>query len=133
MGAIYSNWRQLKRVPPVIETTNPAIASPFTFSPKKSYRKSNFFSRLTWAYILPKTRRRLFAQVWREGQIWPLEARAVTGLSSTDTDAILNHLVVQRLIEQREGLQGRHYVLAAPSPEICRTKPEPAPVAAKER
>lgn len=132
MGAIYSNWRQLKRVPPMIENDKSAHSFSLHLLTEEIVSEEQLLFQANLGVHLTEDEAALFAQVWREGQIWPLEARAVTGLSGIDTDAILSHLVVQRLIEQREGLQGRHYVLAAHIREMSRTKTEPAPAAKKE-
>ena len=132
MGAIYSNWRQLKRVPPMIENDKSGHSFSLHLLTEEIVSEEQLLFQAKLGVHLTEDEAALFAQVWREGQIWPLEARAVTGLSGIDTDAILNHLVVQRLIEQREGLQGRHYVLAAHIREMIRTKTEPAPAAKKE-
>lgn len=132
MGAIYSNWRQLKRVPPMIENDKSAHSFSLHLLTEEIVSEEQLLFQANLGVHLTEDEAALFAQVWREGQIWPLEARAVTGLSGIDTDAILNHLVVQRLIEQREGLQGRHYVLAAHIREMSRTKTELAPAAKKE-
>jgi ATP-dependent DNA helicase RecG len=132
MGAIYSNWRQLKRVPPMIENDKSAHSFSLHLLTEEIVSEEQLLFQANLGVHLTEDEAALFAQVWREGQIWPLEARAVTGLSGIDTDTILNHLVVQRLIEQREGLQGRHYVLAAHIREMSRTKTEPAPAVKKE-
>jgi ATP-dependent DNA helicase RecG len=132
MGAIYSNWRQLKRVPPVIENNKSAHSFSLHLLTEEIVSEEQLLFQAKLGVHLTEDEAAMFAQIWREGQIWPLEARAVTGLSGIDTDAILNHLVVQRLIEQREGLQGRHYVLAAHIREMIRTRAEPIPAAKKE-
>jgi ATP-dependent DNA helicase RecG len=125
MGAIYSNWRQLKRVPPMIENDKSGHSFSLHLLSEEIVSEEQLLFQANLGVHLTEDEAGLFAQIWREGQIWPLEARAVTGLSGTDTDTILNHLVVQRLIEQREGLQGRHYVLAAHIREMIRTRTEP--------
>lgn len=132
IGAIYSNWRQLKRVPPMIENDKSSHSFSLHLLTEESVSEEQFLFQAKLGIHLTEDEAALFAQISREGQIWPLEARAVTGLSGINTDAILNHLVVQRLIEKREGLQGRHYVLAAHIREMIQNRTEPALVAKKE-
>jgi ATP-dependent DNA helicase RecG len=132
MGAIYSNWRQLKRVPPIIDNDKSSHSFSLHLLAEEIVSEEQLLFQAKLGVHLTEDEAALFAQVWRESQIWPLEARAIIGLSGIDTDAILNHLVVQRLLEQREGLQGKHYVLAAHIRELVRTKTDQAPVAKKE-
>ena len=132
MGAIFSNWRQLKRVPPMIENDKSGHSFSLHLLTEEIVSEEQLIFQARLGVHLTEDEAALFGQVWREGQLWPLEAKAVTGLSGIDTGAILNHLVVQRLIEQREGLQGRYYVLAPHIRETIRTMTQPTPAAKKE-
>lgn len=132
IGAIYSNWRQLKRVPPMIENDKSGHSFSLHLLTEESVSEEQFLFQAKLGVHLTEDEAALFAQISREGQIWHLEARAITGLSGINTDAILNHLVVQHLIEQRVGLQGKHYVLAAHIREMIQSRSEPALAAKKE-
>lgn len=129
MGAIYSNWRQLKRVPPIIENDKSTHSFSLHLLTEDVVSEEQLLFQAKLGVHLAEDEAALFAQIWREGQIWPLEAKAITGRSGTDTDAILNHLVVQRLAEERQGLHGKHFVLASHIREMVRIKPDPAPAA----
>jgi ATP-dependent DNA helicase RecG len=130
MGAIYSNWRQLKRVPPVIENDKSGHSFSLHLLTEEVVSEEQLLFQAKLGVHLAEDEAALFAQVWREGQIWPLEARAITGRSGAETDAILNHLVIQRLAEERQGVHGKHFVLAPHIRDILKTRREPA-VAAK--
>jgi ATP-dependent DNA helicase RecG len=128
MGAIYANWRQLKRVPPMIENDKSGHSFSIHLLTEEIVSEEQILFQAKLGVHLSEEEAALFAQTWREGQIWPLEARAITGLSGLETDAILSRLVIQSLIKQREGLQGKHYILAPHIQEMRRTKPEIVPV-----
>jgi ATP-dependent DNA helicase RecG len=132
MGAIYSNWRQLKRVPPMIDNDKSGHSFSLHLLTEEIVSEEQLLFQAKLGVHLTEDEAGLFAQVWREGQIWPLEAKAITGLSGIETDTILSRLVVQRLIDQREGIQGKHYVLATHIREMIRMKNEPALASKKE-
>jgi len=131
MGAIYSNWRKLKRVPPMIENDKSGHSFSIHLLTEEIVSEEQILLQAKMGVHLTEDEAALFAQLWREGHIWPLEARAITGLTGLETDAILNRLVIQRLIEQKEGIQGKHYVLAPHIREMLRMKAEPTPDAQK--
>jgi ATP-dependent DNA helicase RecG len=122
--AIYSNWRLLKRVPPIIENDKARHSFCLHLLVEEVVSEEQLLFQAKLGVHLTEDEAALFAQVCREGQIWPLEAKAITGRSGTETEAILNHLVVQRLIEPREGQREGHYILAAHLRETVKGKPE---------
>jgi len=130
MGAIYSNWRQLKRVPPMIENDKSDHSFCLHLLSEDLVSEEQLLFRAKLGVDLSEDEAAIFSQVWREGQIWPLEAKAITGRSGTETDAILDHLVVQSIVEQRQGQRKKHYVLAGHLRELRRAKP--ASVAVEE-
>jgi ATP-dependent DNA helicase RecG len=125
IGAIYSNWRQLKRIPPLIENDKSGHSFCLHLLSEEIISEEQLLFQAKLGVHLTEDEAALFAQAWREGQIWPLEAKAITGRSGAETEIILNHLVVQRLIEPREGQREKHYILAAHLREMGKAKPEP--------
>jgi ATP-dependent DNA helicase RecG len=133
MGAIYSNWRQLKRVPPMIENDKSGHSFSLHLLAAEIVSQEQLLFQAKLGVHLTEDEAALFAQVWREGQIWPLEARAITGRSGAETDAILNHLVVQRLVAQRQGVQDKHYILAPHIRELVKDQPLPSQTATADQ
>ncbi|MFH1985251.1 MAG: RNA-binding domain-containing protein [Pseudomonadota bacterium] len=126
MGAIYSNWRQLKRIPPMIENDKSGHSFCLHLLGDELVSEEQLLFQAKLGVHLSEDEAALFSQVWRQGQIWPLEARAITGRSGTETIVILKHLVVQNLVELRKGQHDEHYVLAPHLREILHGKsPQP--------
>lgn len=124
--AIYANWRLLKRVPPAIENDKAQHNFCLTLLSEELVSEEQLLFQAKLGVHLSDEEAALFAQVWREGQIWPMEAKAITGLSGADTERLLDRLVVQRLIEPRQGQKAKHYGLASHLREALKTKPEQA-------
>ena len=124
--AIYANWRLLKRVPPAIENDKAQHNFCLTLLSEELVSEEQLLFQAKLGVHLSEEEAALFAQVWREGQIWPMEAKAITGLSGADTERLLDRLVVQRLVEPRQGQKTKHYSLAGHLREALKAKPEQA-------
>jgi ATP-dependent DNA helicase RecG len=118
IGAIYSNWRILGRVPPVIEDDKSDRNFCLTLLGEDLVSEEQVLFQASLGVHLSEEEAAVFAHVWRGGQIWSLEAKAITGLSNADTESLLNRLIVQQLIEAKVGQQQTHYVLSEHLREI---------------
>ena len=112
ISAIYSNWRTLGRVAPVIENDKSGHHFCLTLLGEELVSEEQVLFQATLGVHLSEEEAAVFAQAYRGGQIWPLEAKAITGLSGAETEALLNRLTVQQLIEPKAGQDQTHYVLA---------------------
>jgi ATP-dependent DNA helicase RecG len=97
--AIYRNWRQLGYVPPEIE--NQRAEKAFRLSLLKdlilSENQKRFQKEL--GVSLTDLEADVFAYACQRDSITVTDARAVGGLSVADAHALLDHLVVQKLLE----------------------------------
>jgi len=112
IGAIYSNWRTLGRVAPVIENDKSGHHFCLTLLGEELVSEDQVLFQARLGVHLSEEEAAVFAQAYRGDQIWPLEAKAITGLSGAETEGLLNRLVVQQLIEPKPGQDQTHYVLA---------------------
>ena len=112
IGAIYSNWRSLGRVSPIIENNKAGHHFCLTLLGEELVSEDQVLFQARLGVHLSEEEAAVFAQAYRGGQIWPLEAKAITGLSGAKTEALLNRLTVQQLIEPKPGQGQTHYVLA---------------------
>jgi ATP-dependent DNA helicase RecG len=132
IGAIYSNWRLLKRVPPMIENDKARHSFCLTLLAEELISQEQLLFQAKLGVHLSEDEASLFAQVCREGAIWPLEAKAITGRSGAETDGLLQHLMVQQLIEQRKGQTQTQYVLAPHLRDVLKPKPEDSTIVVPE-
>ncbi len=118
ISAIYSNWRILKRVPPVIENDKSDHSFSLTLLKEELVSEEQILFQAKLGVNLSEEEAAVFAQMWRSGEIWLLEARAISGFSISNTKKLLNRLTVQNLIEPKEGHKQTHYILAEHIREI---------------
>jgi len=112
ISAIYSNWRSLGRVAPVIENDKSGHHFCLTLLGEELVSEEQVLFQATLGVYLSEEEAAVFAQAYRGGQIWPMEAKAITGLSGAETEALLNRLIIQQLIEPKQGQHQTHYILA---------------------
>jgi len=124
ISAIYSNWRILKRVPPVIENNKSDRSFCLTLLKEELVSDEQILFQAKLGVNLSEEEAAAFAQVWRTGKIWLHEARAISGLSILNTKRLLARLTVQNLIEPKEGLKQTHYLLAEHLREIKTEAPK---------
>lgn len=118
ISAIYSNWRILKRVPPVIENNKSDHSFCLTLLKEELVSDEQILFQAKLGVNLSEEEASIFAQVWRIGQIWLLEAGAISGFSISNTKKMLDRLTVQNLIEPKEGQKQTQYILAEHLREI---------------
>ncbi len=123
MGAIYSNWRQLKRIPPIIENDKSGHSFCLHLLSDELVSEEQLLFQAQLGVHLTEDEAIIFSQILRQGQIWPLEARAIVGRSGAETRAILDHLMVQNLVEVCKGQHDNHFVLASHLRELLHAKP----------
>ena len=98
MRAIYSNWRQLGRVPPIIDNDRTRKAFQLTLLKEELLSREQMLFQASLGVHLSEAEARAFALVCREGRLRPRDVRAASGLSGTDARAVLERLVAQGLI-----------------------------------
>ncbi len=118
ISAIYANWRILKRVPPVIENNKSNHSFCLTLLKEELVSDEQILFQAKLGVNLSEEEAAIFAQVWRTGQIWLLEASAISGFSISNTKKLLNRLTVQNLVESKKGQKQTHYILAEHLREI---------------
>ena len=98
MRAIFRNWQQLGRVPPIIDNDRTRKAFGLTLLKEELLSREQVLFQTSLGVHLNDTQARVFAFVRREGNVRPHAVRAVTGLSGAETQAVLEHLAVQGLL-----------------------------------
>ena len=109
--AIYSNWRQLGHVPPQMNNQKAEKAfelillkEPIVTENQKRFQSQN-------GVRLGDLEADVFSIACQKDQITVTDVRAIGGKSSADARAILNHLVVQKLLEPLD--PGKIYTLSS--------------------
>ena len=98
MRAIFHNWRQLGRVPPIINNDRTRKAFQLTLLKEELLSREQVLFQASLGVHLNEAEARAFAFVCREGRLRPRDVRAVSGLSGADAWAVLERLVVQGLL-----------------------------------
>ena len=96
--AIFSNWRQLGHVPPIIGNDRTRKAFQLTLLKEELLSEEQILFQAGLGVHLNDTEARVFAFVCREGTARPRTVRAVTGLSGAETQAVMERLAVQGLV-----------------------------------
>jgi ATP-dependent DNA helicase RecG len=107
--AIFANWRRLGNVPPLL--INQRAEKAFELSLLKERLLSDNQRRFQKeiGVHLSDMEAGVFAFACREDRITLTDARAVGGLSTTEASALMDHLVLQKLLEPLEN--GKVYSL----------------------
>ena len=96
--AIFSNWRQLGHVPPIIGNDRTRKAFQLTLLKEELLSEEQVLFQAGLGVHLNDTEAKVFAFVCREGTARPRTVRAVTGLSGAETQAVMERLAVQGLV-----------------------------------
>lgn len=98
MRAIFRNWQRLGRVPPSINNDRSQKAFQLTLLKEELLSERQLLFQASLGVHLDEAEANAFALVCREGTVRLRDVRAVSGLSSTNAQAILYRLTVQGLI-----------------------------------
>ena len=112
MRAIYGNWRQLGRVPPIIDNDRTRKAFQLTLLKEELLSREQMLFQASLGVHLDEAEARTFAFACRHGRLRPRDVRALTGLSGADALAVLNQLATQALISRLEVAETPMFVLA---------------------
>ena len=112
MRAIFHNWRQLGRVPPIIDNDRTRKAFQLTLLKEELLSEEQLLFQAELGVHLDDGEARAFAFACRHGRLRPRDVRAVTGLSGAGVQAVLDRLAIQALISPLEGAETPVFVLA---------------------
>ncbi len=112
--AIFDRWRGLGRVPPVVENDRTRKAFQLTLLKEELLSEEQRLFQASLGVRLDEAEARTFAFACREGRLHPRDVRAVTGLSGTGVQAVLERLVAQALISRLEGAGAPVFAVAGP-------------------
>ena len=98
MRAIFRNWRQLGRVPPVVDNDRTGKAFRVTLLKEELLSEEQLLFQAKLGVRLNEAGKSAFALVRRQGSVRPLDVRMVAGLSSAAARAVLEQLAVQGLV-----------------------------------
>ena len=112
ISAIFSNWRQLGRLPPIIDNDKSRKAFQLTLIKEDVLPDGQLLFQAGLGVSLNSAEARAFAFACRQGSLRPRDVRNVTGLSGAAARAVLDRLTVQSLIIPLEGTRTPVFVLA---------------------
>ena len=98
MRAIFGNWRQLGRVPPIVDNDRARKAFRMTLLKDELLSDEQLLFQASLGVHLNEAEAGAFALVCREGRVRPLDIRMVAGLSIAEARAVLERLAVQGLV-----------------------------------
>ena len=98
MRAIFRNWQQLGRVPPIIDNDRTRKAFQLTLLREELLSEDQILFQASLGVHLNEAEANAFALVCREGRVRPRDVRAVSGLSGANARAVLERLAIQGLI-----------------------------------
>jgi ATP-dependent DNA helicase RecG len=106
---LYAYQRQGQRLPPLLENDPAEHAFSVTLSKLKHYteRQKALFTRI--GVNLTDGQAAIFLHALDRGEVQPLEAQALCGLTSAESAAALNHLVLQQLLDLHQEPAGHVY------------------------
>ena len=110
IGAIFSKWRQLGRVPPVVENDKTRKAFQLTLLKEELLSEEQMLFQAGLGVRLDDAEAKVLAFVRREGEATSTQFKAVTGLSGSAATAVAERLATQGLIERLGA--SRRYALA---------------------
>ena len=110
--SIFSNWQHLGHVPPIIDNDKTRKAFELTLLKEQLLSEEQLLFQAGLGAHLNDAEAKAFAFACREGSLRPRDVRAVTGLSGTESQAILERLAVQALITPLEGAETPIFVVA---------------------
>ena len=98
MRAIFRNWQQLGRVPPIIDNDRARKAFQLTLLKEELLSEEQLLFQASLGVHLTEAEANAFALVCREGRVRPRDIRALLGLSGAGAAAVLERLAVQGLV-----------------------------------
>ena len=98
MRAIFGNWRQLGRVPPIVDNDRARKAFRVTLLKEELLSEEQRLFQASLGVHLNEVEASAFALVCRQGRVRPLDVRMVAGLSNAAALAVLEQLAVQHLV-----------------------------------
>jgi ATP-dependent DNA helicase RecG len=110
--AIYSNWRQLGRVPPIIVNEKGRKSFELRLNKEELITEEQLILQASLGVRLSPEEAALFAWASRQDKFSLLEARVVTGLPMPGVQGLLEKLTTQRLIEPLPSDKTPYYSLA---------------------
>ena len=112
--AIFSMWRRLGLVPPVIGNDRMRKAFQLILVKEEILPEEQLQFQAELGVHLDVAEARAFAFACRHGRLRPRDVRAVTGLSGAGALAVLDRLAIRTLISPLEGAETPVFVLAEP-------------------
>lgn len=106
---IYSNQRQLGRLPPILKNERSQQAFEVILPKRLITSQREQWARQHLGVTLTDPEAAVFLQTLRQGSIGPLEAASVAGLNPGDTGRLLERLVHQQLLEIHAAVQRRTF------------------------
>jgi ATP-dependent DNA helicase RecG len=110
---IYSNQRQLGRLPPILKNGRADQAFEVILPKRLITSQREQWARQHLGVTLTDPEAAVFLQTLRQGSIGPLEAASVAGLNPGDTGRLLERLVHQQLLEIHAAVQRRTFRVKA--------------------
>ena len=111
MRAIFSNWRRLGRVPPIIDNDRKRKAFQLTLLKEELLSEEQLLFQAKLGIHLGDAEARAFAFVCLQDRLGPRDVQAVAGVSGADARAVLRRLASQALISPLEGTETPMFVL----------------------
>ncbi len=112
MRAIFHNWRQLGRVPPIVENDRTTKAFRVTLLNEELLSEEQLLFQASLGVHLDEAEACTFALACRQRTVRPLDVRAVAGLSGTAAKDVLKRLAVQGLISPLGGADAAIFGIA---------------------
>lgn len=112
MRAIFRNWRQLGRVPPVVDNDRTAKAFRVTLLKEELLSEEQLLFQASLGVHLNQDEASAFALVCRQGKVRLLDVRMASGLSSAESQAVLERLAVQGLVSRLDNAEAPLFGLA---------------------
>ena len=100
--AIFSNWQQLGYVPPVIQNDKEHKTFRLVLLTEPLLSEDQLLFHASLGVHLSEQEAKVFAYACRKENLYLVDVKAVTGLSGSDAQGILDQLVVQALISPVE-------------------------------
>jgi len=104
IGSIYQNWRELGRVPPVIQNSPADKAFTLCLPREELFSEAQILFEASLGAHLTDPQAATFAFACRQQQLDVRDVKAVTGLPTAQAWEILRHLETQSLLKRMDAL-----------------------------
>lgn len=112
LRAIFRNWQQLGHVPPVIDNDKSRMHFQLRLPKEQLLSEQQLLFQAGIGVRLDDAEARAFAVACRTGELRIQDVRAVSALSATDAQRVLDRLVLQRIVQPVRDGDNSYVVLA---------------------